>query len=180
MFMVSPEPSGTAASPARLSNTFYFRGPPPGANAARTPLRLPKLQQAPCCIAKTAPASTPVSQKLCLTLLHIETNSKVSQRRQRCLVFRSPDRNRVPDMGKRKESHMLRAGRLLRPALVGLFVATLSWPAFAQKDTGSVVGTVQDPSGAVVTNAQVQVRDVDRGSVSDTKTNANGEYVASP
>ena len=75
---------------------------------------------------------------------------------------------------------MLRAGRLLRPALLGLLVAVLGWPAFAQKDTGSMVGTVQDPSGAVVTNAQVQVRDVDRGSVSDTKTNANGEYVASP
>jgi hypothetical protein len=75
---------------------------------------------------------------------------------------------------------MLRAARLLRPALVIVFMAMISWPVVAQKDTGSVVGTVQDPSGAVLANAQVAVKDVDRGAVFATKTNASGEYVASP
>jgi hypothetical protein len=52
--------------------------------------------------------------------------------------------------------------------------------AWAQKDTGSVVGSVVDPSGAVLPNASVSVSDVERGTVFHTRTNDNGEYVASP
>ena len=51
---------------------------------------------------------------------------------------------------------------------------------FGQKDTGSIVGTVTDPTGAVVANAGVQVTDVERGQTFRTTTNESGEFVASP
>jgi len=50
----------------------------------------------------------------------------------------------------------------------------------AQKDTGSIVGTINDPSGAVVSGAKVTVTDLDRGNTFETTSNASGEYVASP
>ena len=67
---------------------------------------------------------------------------------------------------------------LLAPFLF-LFLCwtTLSW---AQKDTGSIVGTVKDPSGAVVPNANVTVTDVEHGQTFNTTTNTEGEFVASP
>src|SRR6516165_1336777 len=58
-----------------------------------------------------------------------------------------------------------------------LLAATL---CFAQKDTGSIVGTVKDPSGAVVAAASVEVTDVERGQTFRTKTSEAGEFVASP
>jgi hypothetical protein len=60
--------------------------------------------------------------------------------------------------------------------LCGVFSAS----AFGQKDTGTIVGTVRDPSGATVPGAQVTVYDVDRGSSFVTTSNDAGEYVASP
>jgi hypothetical protein len=61
--------------------------------------------------------------------------------------------------------------------LIAMFFSTA---ALAQKDTGSIVGTVKDPSGAVVTGASVEVTDVERGQTFPTTTNNAGEYVASP
>jgi hypothetical protein len=52
--------------------------------------------------------------------------------------------------------------------------------AWAQKDAGGIVGTVKDPSGAIVAKAKVTVADVDRGTHLETVTNESGEYVASP
>jgi hypothetical protein len=53
-------------------------------------------------------------------------------------------------------------------------------PAVAQKDTGAIVGTVHDASGAVVVGAKVSVTDFERGQTFTTTTNSSGEYVASP
>ncbi len=53
-------------------------------------------------------------------------------------------------------------------------------PAAAQKDTGGIAGTVTDASGAVISDAKVIVTDVDRGTTVTMKTNAQGEYIASP
>src|SRR5215470_13936623 len=61
--------------------------------------------------------------------------------------------------------------------LILLTAATL---CFAQKDTGSIVGTVKDPTGAVVPNASVEVTDVERGQTFRTTTSETGEFVASP
>jgi len=55
--------------------------------------------------------------------------------------------------------------------------ATASW---AQKDMGTIVGTVKDSSGAVLADAKVTVADVDRGTALTITTNSNGEYVAGP
>ncbi|MGA2846767.1 MAG: TonB-dependent receptor [Candidatus Acidiferrales bacterium] len=52
--------------------------------------------------------------------------------------------------------------------------------AWAQKDTGNIVGVVTDTGGGVVPGARVRVRDVDRGTEFETTTNGNGEYVAGP
>ena len=59
-----------------------------------------------------------------------------------------------------------------------LLIAVAS--AWGQKDTGSIVGTVKDPSGAVVANAKVMVADAEHGINFATKTNEQGEFVASP
>lgn len=59
-------------------------------------------------------------------------------------------------------------------------VLLLSGVAIGQKDTGTIVGTVRDPSGAAVTDAAVTVTDADRGSTFNTRTGASGEYVAGP
>lgn len=58
--------------------------------------------------------------------------------------------------------------------------ASLTASSWAQKDTGSIVGTVKDPSGAVVPNASVTVTDVEHGQTISTTTNADGEFVVSP
>ena len=63
---------------------------------------------------------------------------------------------------------------------VAFFCAVFSAGVFAQKDTGTIVGTVRDPSGATVPGAQVSLYEVDRGASFVTTTNDAGEYVASP
>ncbi|HZU42080.1 MAG TPA: TonB-dependent receptor, partial [Terriglobales bacterium] len=61
--------------------------------------------------------------------------------------------------------------------LVFVLTTTLAW---AQKDTGTIAGTVRDPSGAAIPGAQVTVIDIDRGNDFKTTSNENGEYVATP
>ena len=56
----------------------------------------------------------------------------------------------------------------------------LASPVLAQKDAGTIVGTVRDAMGAVVTNATVSVVDLDHGGTFDTTSNDSGEYVAGP
>jgi hypothetical protein len=65
-------------------------------------------------------------------------------------------------------------------AFVLILAVAFSTTGWAQKDAGSIVGTVKDPSGAVVANAKVTVTDVDRGSNFEATTNDSGEYVAGP
>ncbi|MGA7379595.1 MAG: TonB-dependent receptor [Terriglobales bacterium] len=65
-------------------------------------------------------------------------------------------------------------------AALGLAVFCLVVTAWAQKDTGSIVGVVKDPSGAVITGAKVTVTAVDQGTSFTISTNSAGEYVATP
>src|ERR1700730_6380274 len=58
--------------------------------------------------------------------------------------------------------------------------AASSIPMWAQKDAGSIVGTVKDQTGAIVANATVTVSDVERGIHLETTTNDSGEFVAGP
>jgi outer membrane receptor protein involved in Fe transport len=69
--------------------------------------------------------------------------------------------------------------RIRRIVLLSAFLS-LESTTWAQKDAASIVGTVQDPSAAVVSKAEVQVMDVDRGTTFITSTGGSGDYVASP
>src|ERR1700722_3547113 len=48
--------------------------------------------------------------------------------------------------------------------------------AWAQTVTGSIRGTVVDPSGAAVPGVQISAREVNTGVVTNTKTDRSGTY----
>ena len=67
--------------------------------------------------------------------------------------------------------------------LTVLALAALLMPArilLAQADQGTITGVVQDPSGAVISNASVMLINVDEGQVLKTRSDASGVYVFSP
>src|ERR1700747_2504068 len=70
--------------------------------------------------------------------------------------------------------------RFFISVILSFFWLVLSVPTWAQKDTGTIVGTVKDGTGAVVPNADVEVTDVERGQTFKTTTSDSGEFVASP
>lgn len=57
-----------------------------------------------------------------------------------------------------------------------LFVLMFCAASWAQ-DTGSIIGTVTDPSGAAVSGADVTVTSVEQGTSQTAKTNSSGEYL---
>ena len=61
-----------------------------------------------------------------------------------------------------------------------VFVLCSMAPVFAQTTTGSIVGTVTDPSGAVVSNAAVTVTNMDTNISTRTTTDSSGNYVVTP
>jgi len=73
--------------------------------------------------------------------------------------------------------HFLRWSNLWFAFVPVILLSALCW---GQKDTGSIVGTVKDPSGAVIAGAKVTATDADRGTSFQTTTNMSGEYVAGP
>ena len=62
-------------------------------------------------------------------------------------------------------------------ALLALWVFGLIGNATAQTVTGTITGTVLDPSGAIVPGAQVVVKDEGTGSERPASTNAEGSFV---
>ena len=58
-----------------------------------------------------------------------------------------------------------------------LLLLCLALPAFAQFDTGRIVGTAKDASGAVLAKAQVKVTNLGTGRVYEATTNDQGDYV---
>ncbi len=52
--------------------------------------------------------------------------------------------------------------------------------AAGQVDEGAITGIVQDPTGAVVPNAQVNLRNTDQGITLDTQSSQSGNYTFSP
>ena len=68
----------------------------------------------------------------------------------------------------------------LRQVALLILLVSFAGLASAQKDTGAIAGTVKDSSGAVVSDAKVTITDADRGISLVTRTNTQGEYVASP
>jgi Carboxypeptidase regulatory-like domain/TonB-dependent Receptor Plug Domain len=72
---------------------------------------------------------------------------------------------------------MRRAGLLLFVVLVACFAAS---PALAQVDTGSILGTVRDKTGALVPGATVTVHEATTNATMSLVADAVGNYVATP
>lgn len=78
-----------------------------------------------------------------------------------------------------KKTHVVRAVSCAVVAFLCILFLQSS-AARAQVDEGSITGTVLDPSGAVVPNADVTLLNTDQGISLQTKTNATGTYTFSP
>jgi Carboxypeptidase regulatory-like domain/TonB-dependent Receptor Plug Domain len=63
---------------------------------------------------------------------------------------------------------------------VALLLSLAPLAMHGQVDQGSITGTVQDSSGAVIPNASVTVTNTDTGLALQAKANASGSYVFSP
>lgn len=68
--------------------------------------------------------------------------------------------------------------KVVRVIVFWAIAALMISAAFAQTETGQITGTVTDPTGAVVPDAKVTVRNVDTGATRNTTTGASGVYVA--
>lgn len=66
-----------------------------------------------------------------------------------------------------------------RALLCVLVIAALALPAAAQETTGTIQGTVTDPSGAVLPGATVVVKHVQTGRTQELISNESGRYTAS-
>ncbi|MGE5114830.1 MAG: carboxypeptidase regulatory-like domain-containing protein [Acidobacteriaceae bacterium] len=64
-------------------------------------------------------------------------------------------------------------------AVLSLFCLLFAMPAFAQFDTGTIAGSVSDPSGAMVANATVTVTNTGTGISKTLHTDSDGNFVAS-
>lgn len=63
-------------------------------------------------------------------------------------------------------------------ALICLFMANAIAQTASTFDTGTITGTITDPSGAVIPNAMVTIRNTATGSVTTEKTNNDGIFSA--
>ncbi|MBI4890857.1 MAG: TonB-dependent receptor [Acidobacteria bacterium] len=66
---------------------------------------------------------------------------------------------------------------LLRASLLALVIATFS-RAYAQNITGAILGSVTDPSGASIANAEVEVTHLETNQSSRVRTDSSGFYQA--
>src|SRR5271154_1043914 len=80
--------------------------------------------------------------------------------------------------GRNRVSRAVTARWIFTALLAILFLSCSA--AWAQKDTGNIVGVVRDSGGGVVPGAKVTVRDVERGTTFETTTSGTGEYFAGP
>ncbi len=64
-------------------------------------------------------------------------------------------------------------------AVLGIICLLFSLPAFAQFDTGTINGTITDPSGAVVPNAAITVTNLNTSIRTTLQSNSSGSFVAS-
>lgn len=70
-------------------------------------------------------------------------------------------------------------GAMWLGAVLGIVCLLFSVPALAQFDTGTIVGSVTDSSGAVVPNASVTITNTDTAIQTAEQTDSNGSFVAS-
>jgi hypothetical protein len=79
--------------------------------------------------------------------------------------------------GEGQQARFLGSAQCIAILGAALCIGEIAW---AQKDAASILGTIEDPSEAVVQGAQVTITDVDRGTSFVISTNQYGDYVASP
>src|SRR5438067_3099927 len=105
----------------------------------------------------------------CSTFLKIQ-GACIGLRRCTAVARRNPIH--ISEGGKEMKTHMKAIRFLAVAALVLCSVTALK----AQTITGSVNGTVTDPSGAVIPNAKVTAINVDTGVTTETTSNGEGIY----
>ena len=66
--------------------------------------------------------------------------------------------------------------RCLRAAFFILFAALFATRSYGQQITAAINGTVNDPSGSSIADAQITATDTDRGTVLSTKSNNAGSF----
>src|SRR5215472_12174875 len=64
----------------------------------------------------------------------------------------------------------------LRQGVIGAILCVFSVLALAQKETGSISGTVTDLTGAIIANGTITVKSTTTGLVRNTSTNQSGLY----
>jgi hypothetical protein len=72
----------------------------------------------------------------------------------------------------------VRAMKAVQVLGTSLVVLLACLPSFSQSNTGRILGTVSDQTGAVMVGATVLITDVERGSVRTVITDQAGDYVA--
>lgn len=73
--------------------------------------------------------------------------------------------------------HILMCRQICRTLIGSFLVFAFTAVSSAQVDTASIVGTVKDPSGAVIEGAQVTVANTATGETQSVKTGSNGAYL---
>src|SRR5713226_9144651 len=64
----------------------------------------------------------------------------------------------------------------MRSLLVAGLLLLLTLAAFAQSDRGTITGTIADPAGAVVANAEIVARNTGTGAAYPVASSATGNY----
>ena len=67
--------------------------------------------------------------------------------------------------------------RIMRAAVIGLALSLFIVPAFSQNISGVITGTVKDPPGSVIPNANVTLTNQSTGAVQTITTNDSGVFV---
>ncbi len=70
--------------------------------------------------------------------------------------------------------------RLVGPILLVWTLIFGAYAANAQVDTGTILGTIKDPAGAVIPDAKVTITNLGMASISVTTTRADGTYIVTP
>src|SRR5712664_3639170 len=71
---------------------------------------------------------------------------------------------------------MLRAMRMKFLCLLIVLILAASWSVFAQTESATLSGVIQDPNGGAVPDTEVTVTRIETGTVATTRTNGAGIY----